>query len=394
MKSIKNVYKIGSGPSSSHTMGPETAAKLFVKSFPNSDHVNCTLFGSLALTGKGHLTDYIINEVFDSAQIKCDIKFDYTTKVSHPNTMIFKTNEIIWTVRSIGGGEITIDERPSNSLDTELYSENNFSSIIAYCKKNEIDLYEYIDKYEDNIYSYLVDIWQVMKKSVRRGLEAEGNLPGELQVSRKARSLLEDADEQQLLICSYAYAVSEENAAGGQIVTAPTCGACGVLPSVLYDLYTNHNITEELIIKGLAVAALIGQIIINNASVSGAEAGCQAEIGSATAMTAAAISYINGESLRVIEASAEIGLEHQLGLTCDPVLGYVQIPCIQRNALGANKAIIASRLAKVISSTENIEFDVIVKVMYETGKDLMSEYRETSIGGLAKYYRKGVNYEK
>ena len=394
MKSIKNVYKIGSGPSSSHTMGPETAAKLFVKSFPNSDHVNCTLFGSLALTGKGHLTDYIINEVFDSAQIKCDIKFDYTTKVSHPNTMIFKTNEIIWTVRSIGGGEITIDERPSNSLDTELYSENNFSSIIAYCKKNEIDLYEYIDKYEDNIYSYLVDIWQVMKKSVRRGLEVEGNLPGELQVSRKARSLLEDADEQQLLICSYAYAVSEENAAGGQIVTAPTCGACGVLPSVLYDLYTNHNITEELIIKGLAVAALIGQIIINNASVSGAEAGCQAEIGSATAMTAAAISYINGESLRVIEASAEIGLEHQLGLTCDPVLGYVQIPCIQRNALGANKAIIASRLAKVISSTENIEFDVIVKVMYETGKDLMSEYRETSIGGLAKYYRKGVNYEK
>lgn len=395
MKSLTGVYKVGSGPSSSHTMGPEKAAQEFNKHFTNIKTAHCTLYGSLALTGKGHLTDAVIIRVFKEYGVDIDVEFKMTKRLErHENGMIITAvlddgEEVSWTIYSIGGGDIIIEEleTDSNAKDEQVYPDSTMEEIRERCNVDKLTLLEYIVRYEPDIIDYNIKIWEVMRQSVENGLQKEGTLPGELHVSRRAKTLSRRGNDEQIKVCSYAYAVSEENASGGTIVTAPTCGACGIMPGTMYYYQNKYEYSDEDIASAITIGALFGQLVKTNASVSGAEAGCQAEVGTATAMTAAAISYLKNGTNHQIEAAAEIGLEHQLGLTCDPVLGYVQIPCIQRNAIGATKAIVATKIALETSEFEMIDFDTTVKVMYETGKDMASNYRETSLGGLAKYYK-------
>lgn len=406
MQSLYELYKIGNGPSSSHTMGPKRAVEKFINNYPNVESLKVILYGSLALTGKGHLTDYIIKQT--AANIKTEIVFDLKKECNvHPNTMEIigydKENNIIdnWTVYSVGGGTIQIDGEKSSDLP-EVYTLNKFEDIKLYCKKNNLKLHEYVYNIEGyNITEYLKEVWQTMRDAVERGLNAKGKIPGRLRLSRSAlnvyNTIVENEDDslrQTRLLSSYAIAVSEENASGGKIVTAPTCGASGVLPAVLY--YYNHekDIPEYTIIEALAVAGLIGNIIKTNASISGAECGCQAEIGTACSMAAGAVAYIMGLDIDRIENSAEVAMEHHLGLTCDPIYGYVQIPCIERNAVAAIRAVDSAKLSMLMRKNKSISLDVVVDTMYETGKDLHSHYRETSEGGLAKKYCRNKYYNK
>ncbi|MCI8965434.1 MAG: L-serine ammonia-lyase [Clostridia bacterium] len=406
MQSLYELYKIGNGPSSSHTMGPKRAVDKFIKTYSNIESLKVILYGSLALTGKGHLTDYIIKQT--AGDIKIEIVFDLKKECNvHPNTMEIigydKEKNIIdnWTVYSVGGGTILVDGENSSDLP-EVYTLNKFEDIKLYCKKNNLKLHEYVYNVEGyNITEYLKEVWQAMKDAVERGLNAKGNIPGRLRLSRSAlnvyNTIVENEDDslrQTRLLSSYAIAVSEENASGGKIVTAPTCGASGVLPAVLY--YYNHekDIPEYTIIEALAVAGLIGNIIKTNASISGAECGCQAEIGTACSMAAGAVAYIMGLDIDRIENSAEVAMEHHLGLTCDPIYGYVQIPCIERNAVAAIRAVDSAKLSMLMRKNKSISLDVVVDTMYETGKDLHSHYRETSEGGLAKKYCRNKYYNK
>lgn len=398
MKSIRNVYKIGSGPSSSHTMGPQNACVKFIEMYPNIKEVKCELYGSLALTGKGHLTDFIIEKTF--APMPIEIKFLMTkTLPKHENGMkliaTLDNDEIIeWHIYSIGGGDIEIDELGSDDIEEKIYLLDSMSEIRNYCTKNDLSFFEYVMKFEPEVYDYMKEVWAAMDNAITEGLKTEGVLPGPLKVKRRA-GILNDGEnyDRELILSSYAYAVSEQNSSGGIIVTAPTCGACGVMPSVLKFYQEEYNLSDDKICEALIVAGLFGNVVKTNATVSGAEAGCQAEIGTATSMAAAAIMYIKEGTNEQIEAAAEIALEHQLGLTCDPILGYVQIPCIQRNAVGASKARLAAKLALKNSELSVIDFDTIVKVMYETGKDMASSYRETSTGGLAKFYKMKAELE-
>lgn len=394
MKSILTVFKIGYGPSSSHTVGPTIAAKIFNDKYKSRTSSKVFLYGSLALTGKGHMSDAAINKILKNNEVIFDIKKD---NLPHPNTMEFvayKDNKEIGreTVLSIGGGEIKF--LGDDSKEKEIYSENNLTEIIDYCEKENISLVDYIYKHEDlNFKDELLNIWHTMEKCVEKGLIEEGLLPGELKVERKAKRLFLDivenegpATNEDRLISAYAFAVAEENAAGNQVVLAPTCGSAGVLPSVLYFMKHDRGYTDEKIIEGLAVAGLFGNIIRKNASISGAECGCQAEIGSACSMTSAAKAQINGLNLKQIEYAAEVAMEHHLGLTCDPIKGYVQIPCIERNAVAAMRAMNAVNLSRFLYSTRKISFDAVIETMYKTGKDINDKYRETSKGGLADLY--------
>lgn len=397
MESLRELYKIGKGPSSSHTMGPERAAKLFAKEYPDADNFKAILMGSLAKTGRGHRTDYIIEQTFKPKP--CEILFDMTSKTPyHPNTMrlyAYKDgNELgSWEVYSVGGGSIEIQGREALVPQT-VYPHSSFAEIAAYCRDKEIRLWQYVDEFEGpDIWNYLADIWQAMQNAIRDGLKQEGVLFGGLNVQRRAKHLLEQRhiDEnaetrENRLVCAYAFAVSEQNAACGTIVTAPTCGSCGILPAVLKYVKDKRGFTEEEILHGIATAGIIGNIIKTNASISGAECGCQAEVGSACAMAAAAIGEIYEMSISQIEYAAEVAIEHHLGLTCDPILGLVQIPCIERNAVAAMRAINAINLANFLTDSRKISFDAVVATMYETGKDLSHRYRETSEGGLAKLY--------
>ncbi len=389
MKSIKDVYKIGSGPSSSHTMGPENAAKQFKEKYPNLVSVKVELYGSLALTGKGHLTDYIIEKTLDMDNVEIIWKFKESMP-EHENALkligtLDDGSEVINTVFSIGGGDIVIKEDDSKSDLIDVYPHNTLSEIKQFCKEHDLDYVGYIKKFDSEVYVHLNEVANVMLDAVKRGLDRVGTLPGELNVSRNAPHIF-DPNETIENLAAYAYAVNEENASGGLIVTAPTCGACGVLPSVLYAYKQEYNLEKEDILNALAVAGLFGAVVKHNASISGAEAGCQAEVGTATSMAAAAATYLVSNDLDLIESAAEIAMEHQLGLTCDPVLGYVQIPCIQRNGIGAVKAHECRKLATKVSSNQKINFDMIVDVMYQTGKDLNVDYRETANGGIAKFY--------
>ncbi|XMB72188.1 L-serine ammonia-lyase [Mycoplasmatota bacterium WC30] len=392
MESIRELYKIGKGPSSSHTMGPERAAKEILKNY-NGDHYKVLLYGSLAFTGRGHLTDKVIKEILPNTEVE----FSYDNKIEHPNTMdfiIYKDNVVIGEERyfSIGGGSIhrkgdLIEEKVS------IYPHSNFQEIKDYCQNNNLRLYDYVYRFEDDsIKEYLQKVWDVMRDSINKGLHTEGNLPGPLEVKRKAKSLLYNQSQKNSielrLISAYAYAVSEVNASAGTVVTAPTCGAAGVLPAVLYYLRDIQKFPDTKIIDALATAGIIGNVVKHNASISGAEAGCQAEVGTACSMAAAAHSELTNGNIDNIEYAAEIALEHHLGLTCDPVLGYVQIPCIERNAVAAHRAINASELSYLLMGTRKVSFDTVVKTMKETGEDLNSSYRETSLGGLAKNYKK------
>lgn len=399
MESLREIYRIGKGPSSSHTMGPELASKLFLEKNPKASRYVVTLFGSLSKTGKGHMTDQIIIDTFKHKNIEVLFDNDEDKKLYHPNTMTLEAFDennnslAFWRVYSVGGGKIEIEGQPSVAVQ-DVYPLNSFSDIKEHCLKNNMRLCEYVREVEgDEIFLYLSAVWDTMKQAIERGLTTEGVLFGGLDVQRKAKLLfnqrhIDESPEtrENRLVCAFAYAVSEENAGGGTIVTAPTCGASGVLPAVLYYMQKKRGFSDFEICNALATAGLIGNIIKKNASISGAECGCQAEIGSACSMASAALSELFYMDLDQIEYAAEVAMEHHLGLTCDPICGLVQIPCIERNAVAAMRAINALSLANFLTHTRKISFDVVVKTMYETGRDLFSKYRETSEGGLAKTY--------
>ena len=399
MESIRELYKSGRGPSSSHTMGPFKAAVQFRREHPDADEYKVILYGSLALTGKGHMTDAVICEAF--APKHCEVVFDKVSPTPvHPNTaelFAYRGGEQIGQCRvfSVGGGSILFEGQ--GPLETKsIYPHSTFADIAEYCIQHNMRLPEYVEMVEGSgIWQYLSDMWLIMKQCIDRGLRTTGELGGGLHIMRKAhylynqRHIDESAQTREnRLVCAYAFAVGEENASGGEIVTAPTCGACGVVPSVLKYMQEQKGFSDEQIVRALATGGLIGNIIKTNASISGAECGCQAEIGSACSMAAAALAELFGMGIEQIEYAAEVAMEHHLGLTCDPIDGLVQIPCIERNAVAAMRAINALSLANFLTAMSKISFDTVVKTMYETGIHLRSQYRETSEGGLAKHYVK------
>lgn len=393
MESIRELYKIGHGPSSSHTMGPRKAAEKFLSKNMEAASFVVTLYGSLAATGKGHLTDKAIEEVFENRNLIIEWKPE-TFLPRHSNAMAFKAYDQKgkeldnWIAYSVGGGAI-VDEY--TTLETEhIYQEGNMEEVLQWCDKNGKQLWEYVLEHEGNdILDFLNEVWRVMKAAISRGLEEEGALPGILNLPRKAASYYTKAKsysgrlERRSMIFAYALAVSEENAGGGEIVTAPTCGASGVLPAVLKFLMDYHHATDKKIIKALATAGLIGNLVKTNASISGADVGCQGEVGTACAMASGAATQLFGGSIFQIEYSAEMGLEHHLGLTCDPVAGLVQIPCIERNAFAAARALNHNTYVLMSDGRHRISFDKVVQTMKQTGHDLPNLYKETSAGGLA-----------
>ena len=398
MKSIREIYKIGKGPSSSHTMGPERAAKLFREENPQADAFQVVLYGSRSKTGIGHGTDRVIRETL--APLPTEIIFsDEVIPDSHPNTMdliALKDGGQIASVRveSIGGGDIRIPGRKDDAQE-EVYIEHSFAEIADFCKWRYIHtLSEYVELNEGpEIWDFLMEVWQVMKRSIDEGLAASGVLPGGLNVQRKAKYLYEQTPDAEVpalrefqQIAAFAYAVAEQNADNGTIVTAPTCGACGVLPAVLKYAQVTKGFTDEQICRGLATAGIIGNLTKSNASISGAECGCQAEIGTACSMAAAALAELYKQNLDQVEYAAEVAMEHHLGLTCDPICGLVQIPCIERNAVAAMRAMNACNLSYFLTGSRNISYDMVCRAMHETGINLNTRFRETSEGGLARLY--------
>ena len=389
MKSLRELYRIGKGPSSSHTMGPQKAAQIFAKQNQDACSFRVTLYGSLAATGKGHMTDVAIEEVL---QPIAPVTIDWKPSVFlpfHPNGMTF---EAPWTVYSIGGGALSEGDHPTGVLppSPDIYPLTHLSEIQKWCDDHGRAYWEYVKEWEDDsIWDYLQEIWEAMKRSVEHGIDQEGVLTGPLNLQRKASTYYIKAKgyRQNLqtrgLVYAYALAVSEENASGGTIVTAPTCGSCGVMPGVLYHLAKGHDFTDRKILHALATAGLIGNIVKENASISGADVGCQGEVGTACAMASAAACQLFGGSPSQIEYAAEMGLEHHLGMTCDPVCGLVQIPCIERNAFAATRALDANLYASFSDGKHRVSFDRVVKVMKQTGHDLPSLYKETGVGGLA-----------
>ena len=400
MQSVKEVFYIGHGPSSSHTIGPHNAVKYILEKYPEAEFINVTLCGSLASTGKGHLTDYIIDKYLST--VKHHITFNPKKRVKHPNTMIFEVtlpNKVIKKeiIISIGGGVIKVADEKKDSKK-ELYPHQTLSEIMSYCRDYGYTLDEYVLYHEgDSVLGYFDNIYQVVKDEISRGINADGELPGELHVKRKAKFMYENMikehkeDDIQTNVAIASFAASEENAAGGLIVVAPTCGSAGVIPGVVKYLEMK-KVSYENIRKGFLVAGLIGLLAKSNASISGAEAGCQAEIGVACAMGAAMIATALGYEYKKIAQSAEVALEHSLGLTCDPVKGYVQIPCIERCAIFALKAINAASIVGILPiEASKVTFDESLLTMYLTGKDLHAGYRETAKKGLSKVIKKKIN---
>ena len=395
MTSIKSIYKTGRGPSSSHTIGPERACRIFLQRHPEADAFKVFLYGSLACTGKGHGTDEVIKKTF--APLSVEIIFDtQKSDLPHPNTMdlyAYKAGKVCGSARvvSIGGGNISFGSDISAPDEPIVYPERSFDAISKTCKKRGIRLWQFVYEREgDSIEPFLLKAWTAMKNSIARGLNDSGILPGGLNVHKRAKTLYdgiiacERDNTDARLICAYAFAVSEQNAMGETIVTAPTCGSAGVVPAVLFHHQQKHGCPDTDICRALATAGIIGDLIKTNASISGAECGCQAEIGSACAMAAAALCELRGMNIDQIGYSAEVSIEHHLGLTCDPIAGLVQIPCIERNAVAAMRAVNAADLADFLWDSRKISLDRVIRTMKETGQDLNSVYRETSLGGLAK----------
>ena len=401
MKSIRDIYKIGKGPSSSHTMGPERAARLFKSEHPEADAFRVVLYGSLSKTGVGHGTDRVLRQVL--SPLPTEIIFsDEVLPDSHPNTMDFIALQggketATLRVESVGGGDIRIPGRKEKEEADEVYIEHSFAEIADFCKWRYIQtLSDYVELNEGpEIWDFLMEVWQVMKNAIDEGLQASGTLPGGLGVQRKAKYLYEQTPERYepslrefQLIAAYAYAVAEQNADNGTIVTAPTCGACGVLPAVLKYAQETKHFTDAEICRGLAAAGIIGNLTKSNASISGAECGCQAEIGTACSMAAAALAELYRQNLDQVEYAAEVAMEHHLGLTCDPICGLVQIPCIERNAVAAMRAMNACNLSYFLTGSRNISYDMVCRAMRETGVNLDHRFRETSEGGLARLYNR------
>ncbi len=407
MKSIREIYKIGKGPSSSHTMGPERAAVLFRQRYPDATSYRVTLYGSLSKTGVGHGTDRVLLDTLGTE--KTSIVFSAESwEDMHPNTMDFSAfAEDIeighLRVESIGGGDIRIPGEKKKADAEEVYIEHSFAEIADFCKWRYIHtLSEYVELNEGpEIWDFLMEVWQTMKAAIDEGLSKEGVLPGGLNVHRKAKYLYEKdpkVDEPALIefqrIAAFAYAVAEQNADNGTVVTAPTCGACGVVPAVLRYAQITKGFTDEQIIRGLATAGIIGNLTKQNASISGAECGCQAEIGTACSMAAAALAELYQQDLDQVEYAAEVAMEHHLGLTCDPICGLVQIPCIERNAVAAVRAMNACNLSYFLTGSRNISYDMVCRAMKETGVNLDHRFRETSEGGLAKLYNRKRAHKK
>lgn len=400
MKSLKELYRIGKGPSSSHTMGPQKAAQTFAAHNKDAKSFEVTLYGSLAATGRGHMTDVAIDEVLRPI---APLSIVWQPKVFlpyHPNGMKFvafdaegnRMNE--WICYSVGGGTLSEGEKSRwFNNKREVYQKNTLHEIQQWCENNGRGYWEYVDECEDeDIWEYLMEVWRAMQESVERGIDHEGALPGPLKLPRKGpiyyvkASGYKQSLQSRALVYAYALSVSEENASGGTIVTAPTCGSCGVLPAVLYHLAKGHKFSDIRILHALATAGIFGNVVKQNASISGADVGCQGEVGVACAMASAAACQLFGGSPSQIEYAAEMGLEHHLGMTCDPVCGLVQIPCIERNAFAATRALDANLYASFSDGTHSVSFDRVVKVMKQTGHDLPSLYKETSTGGLAQAY--------
>ncbi|MBD5307834.1 MAG: serine dehydratase [Bacteroides sp.] len=396
MKSIKELYRIGTGPSSSHTMGPRRAAKDFAESHKDAASFRVTLYGSLAATGRGHLTDQAILESMTPVS-PTEIVWEPTIFLPfHPNGMKYEALDSkgnvtdTRTIYSVGGGQLA-EEGVSDLESPDVYDMSKLSEILEWCKKTGKTYWEYVEQCEGpEIWDYLSEVWRVMRAAVERGLDSEGVLPGPLGLTRRAATYNVRASgyktnlQSRGLVFSYALAVSEENASGGEIVTAPTCGSCGVVPAVLYHLWKSRDFSEARITRALATAGLIGNVVKHNASIAGAEVGCQGEVGVACAMAAAAANQLFGGSPAQIEYAAEMGLEHHLGMTCDPVCGLVQIPCIERNAYAAARALDSNIYSTFTDGTHRVSFDRVVEVMKQTGHDLPSIYKETGEGGLAR----------
>ena len=395
MKSIKELYRIGTGPSSSHTMGPRRAAEMFQQRNPECKYFRVTLYGSLAATGKGHLTDVAIYDVL-TPHGEVELIWESSVfKPFHPNGMRFEAvvdGNVVddWTVYSVGGGALA-EENSAPIENEDVYPHKRLTDILQWCTEHGRTLWEYVELHEGSeIWEFLAEIWRVMREAVERGIETDGVIPGPLNLPRRAMrynvraSGYKQSLQSRGLIFSYALAVSEENASGGRIVTAPTCGSSGVLPAVLYHLWKTREFSDMRICRALATAGLIGNIVKHNASISGAEVGCQGEVGVACAMAAAAANQLFGGTPAQIEYAAEMGLEHHLGMTCDPVCGLVQIPCIERNAYAAARALDANLYSMYTDGHHRVSFDRVVEVMKQTGHDLPSIYKETGEGGLAK----------
>lgn len=406
MESLRYLYKIGRGPSSSHTMGPDRAAYLFKNKYPQADKYTVYLYGSLSDTGKGHKTDVAIIEALAPTETEVIFAGMPSFPLPHENTMDFhaeKDGKEIGFARimSVGGGNIVVEGSKAD-VHEDVYPEHSFAEIAEYCKEKRIRLSDYVFEREGiEIGAYLLRVWNLMKQTIQDGLSASGVLDGGLGVERKAKYLYRqrhidesDITKENRLVCAYAFAVSEQNAGGGIVVTAPTCGACAVLPSVLKYMQESRGFTDDYIVRALAAAGVVGNLVKTNASISGAECGCQAEIGTACSMASAALCELFSMELDQIEYAAEVAMEHMLGLTCDPVCGLVQIPCIERNAVAAMRALNALSLANFLSSTRKISFDDVVETMYRTGKDISSRYKETSKGGLAEIELQKMNRER
>lgn len=400
MESLKELYRMGKGPSSSHTMGPQKAAQIFAAHHPEAEAFKAILYGSLAATGKGHMTDIAITEVLEPI---APVTITWEPSVFlpfHPNGMRLLSYDAdgketdSWLVFSVGGGALSEGGETRWLTDVkDVYKKNTLKEILNWCDNHGRSYWEYVDECEDaDIWDYLQQVWQVMQDSVERGLDHEGALPGPLNLPRKAATYYVKSQgyKQSLasrgLVTAYALAVSEENASGGIIVTAPTCGSCGVLPAVLYHMSRAHHFSDTRILHALATAGIFGNVVKKNASISGAEVGCQGEVGVACAMASAAACQLFGGTPSQIEYAAEMGLEHHLGMTCDPVCGLVQIPCIERNAFAATRALDSNLYAAMSDGRHRVSFDRVVNVMKQTGHDLPSLYKETSEGGLAKAY--------
>ena len=394
MDTLKELFKIGCGPSSSHTMGPQRAAKKFKEKNSNANSYKVRLYGSLAATGEGHLTDYIIKKTLEPKEVEI-IWEPETIKEFHPNGMTLialdENKNVIdeYTVFSVGGGTIK-EENEETSKEGQTYPLTTMDEIMKWCKENNKTLLDYVLEHEDeDILDYIESIKKAMRKSINEGLEATDLIPGKLLLKRRAKDFYNkylESDKFTTMLFSYALAVSEQNASGNIIVTAPTCGSAGVIPGVLLSLQDHSGYSEKQINEALLVGGLIGNIIKHNASISGAEVGCQGEVGAACSMAAAAITYLKGGTTEQIEYAAEIALEHHLGMTCDPVYGYVQIPCIERNAIGAERALDSANYALLTDGTHFISLDQVIQTMKETGIDMMDKYKETAKGGLAKHF--------
>lgn len=401
MDSVKSIYKIGFGPSSSHTMGPGYAAEIFKQRYPDADKITVTLYGSLGATGKGHMTDKALLRVLSPAETEIlwrpDIVPDF-----HTNGMLFEAfgpkGEKIgeWTVYSIGGGYLSEGPGENSISNRQYYRRSSMNEIQKFIQQEGLSFWEYVEYHEDaDFWEYLGKVWEAMQQSIRDGLSDDSRLPGCLRLRSKAKqyynraSSMKDSLRSRALVCSYALAVSENNARGGTVVTAPTCGSCGVVPAVLYHMKVSHGFSDSDILKALATAGLFGNIIRTNASISGAEVGCQGEVGSACVMAAAAVNQLYGGTPQQIEYAAEMAMEHNLGLTCDPICGLVQIPCIERNPIAALRALDVSLYSFLSDGHHMISFDKVIDTMKRTGKDLPSLYKETANGGLA-----AVEYDK